>query len=352
MEKLEIPASYTPFIAALRELIRTGAIAAPNLESSPLIDLPVVRQYSGTGASPAKRAYAFIKVLQQVIHQRLEGKEAETANILFGFEGYAGVPIQDRYRAVAKLYNPYWTWENYRKEPLTRHLLAVYLALKREGALTDGLYIKNEHPRKARSGLVGQDWLLEQFDSTFMLPAEQGRPLESIQTRRLRAVCDKIDVYRHYAYVRERGVSAVPQLSLLGAGTVKVIDSYADPSNNLRIYVTEVRFPEPVQYGDSIEFTLHKRVDAEFERVIQKKGWDWYGLVTLASPVESARIGVRFPAHARPASVWRYEDIISGLTRPGAPTDDTRLAVDSSGFVDYRWNDLSAGYSYGIALNW
>jgi GMP synthase (glutamine-hydrolysing) len=47
------------------------------------------------------------------------------------------VPVrpQHRYRAVAKLYNQHWTWENYRKEPLTRHLLAVYLALKREAEI-------------------------------------------------------------------------------------------------------------------------------------------------------------------------------------------------------------------------
>jgi hypothetical protein len=101
----------------------------------------------------------FIKILQEIIKQRLEGKEAQTANILFGFEGYAGVPIQDRYRAVAKLYNPYWSWENYRKEPLTRHLLAVYLALKREADLERGIILHQEHPRKGRSGLVGQDWV-------------------------------------------------------------------------------------------------------------------------------------------------------------------------------------------------
>lgn len=352
MDRLKIPLADAPFIEALRELIRTGVMAAPSLESSPLVDLPIVHRHSGKGASPAKRAYTFIKILQQVIKQRLEGKEAETANILFGFEGYAGVPIQDRYRAVAKLYSPYWSWENYRKEPLTRHLLAVYLTLKREAELASTIPLLEEHPRKARSGLVGQDWVLERFDGLFNLPAEQGQPLESVQTRRLRAVCDKINVYRHYAYVRERGVSSVPQLSLLGPGTATVVDTHVEPSTGLRIYVTEIVFPKPVRYGESIEFTLIKRVDAKLDRVIQDKGWDWYGLVTLASPAESAQIGLRFPAHSRPRDVWRYEDIISGLVRPGAPTDKNRLAIDASGFASCSWSDLSAGYSYGIALGW
>lgn len=352
MEKLVIPTSDAIHIKALRELIRTGAIAAPRLESSPLINLPVVLYHAGPHSSPAKRAYTFISVLQQIIRQRLQGKEAETANILFGFEGYAGVPIQDRYRAVAKLYNPYWTWENYRKEPLTRHLLAVYLALKREIELTQNLFMASQHPREARSGLVGQDWILEQFDGQFVLPSKSGRPIESIQTRRLRAVCDSIDVYRHYAYVRERGISSVPQLSLMGPGTVTITDTHVDNSSGLRIYVTEIKFPEPVQYGDTIEFTILKRVDAQFDHVIQKRGWDWYGLVTLASPAESARIGLRFPLNRRPRSVWRYEDVISGLIRPGAPSKETLIPIDSSGSAQCLWKDLSAGYSYGIALEW
>lgn len=142
MDKFNIPAADAPFINALRALIRTGVMAAPDLERSPLVDLPIVVQHSGPKASPAKRAHVFCKVLRQIIQQRLEGKEARTAATLFGIEEHAGVPIQDRYRAVAKLYNPYWTWENYRKEPLTRHLLTVYLALKREPEFTDELPLK------------------------------------------------------------------------------------------------------------------------------------------------------------------------------------------------------------------
>jgi GMP synthase (glutamine-hydrolysing) len=136
MDKLNILQNDAQYVEALRGLIRTGVRAAPNLESSPLVDMPVVLQRSGHGASPTKRAHVFTTILQEVVRRRLTGKEAQTALILFGLEAYAGVPIQDRYRAVAKLYNTYWTWENYRKEPLTRHLLAVYLALKREVELT------------------------------------------------------------------------------------------------------------------------------------------------------------------------------------------------------------------------
>ena len=352
MDKLKVPDKALIYVEALRELIRTGAMAAPTLESSCLIDLPVVLQRCGANASPPKRAYTFIKILQQVSKQRLEGKDAETACILFGFEGYAGVPIQDRYRAVAKLYSPHWTWENYRKEPLTRHLLAVYLALEREAEL-DSVWPHFGHkPKQARSGLVGQDWVLERFEGLYTFPAEAGQPLEVLQTRQLRATCDSINVWRHQGYVRERGVSAVPQISLFGPGKVSVIDTHVDNASGMRIYITEVTFPEPLRYGQSIEFTLLKRVNAEWDKIICKEGWDWYGLVTLASAVEHARVGLRFSPHKQPRAVWRYEDIISGLVRPGIPTNENRLTIDSTGFVSCSWSDLAAGYSYGIALDW
>ena len=349
---MPIPRADAHYIEALRDLIRTGVMAAPGLEMSPLIDLAVVRRQSGRGASAAKRAYVFIQILQQVIKRRLEGKEAETANILFGFEGYAGVPIQDRYRAVAKLYNPYWTWENYRKEPLTRHLLAVYLALKREVEVPAALPLPGEHLRKARSGLVGQDWILEQFDGLYILPGKDGEPLEAIQTRRLRAVCDRIDTYRQIAYVREHGTSNMPQVSLLGPGNVQISDTFVDTHAGMRVYVTEVTLPKPVHYGETVDFTLLKRVNNNFEQVITQKGWDWYGLVALGSPAEAVNIGVRFPVGKQPREVWRQEDIISGLVRPGEPDEHNRLAVDPSGLVSCAWADLSAGYSYGISLSW
>jgi GMP synthase (glutamine-hydrolysing) len=145
MEKMNIPQADMPYIKELRALIRTGVMAA-YLESSPLIDLAVVVRQSGQDATPAKRAHTFIKMLRHVIKRRLEGKEAETASILFGLDAYAGMPVQERYRAVARLYNPHWTWENYRKEPLTHHLLAVYLALRREAELLHDSPATDEQP--------------------------------------------------------------------------------------------------------------------------------------------------------------------------------------------------------------
>jgi GMP synthase (glutamine-hydrolysing) len=133
--KLNIPELEQSYVDALRALIRSGVMAAPGLENSPLVDLPVVIKRVRPGASPEKRAHEFIEALRQVIHTRLESKDAAIAAMLFGLGDFAGMPIRERYGKVAQLYNPYWSWESYRKEPLTRHLLGVYLALKREAEL-------------------------------------------------------------------------------------------------------------------------------------------------------------------------------------------------------------------------
>lgn len=122
----------TEYLEALRKLIRSGVMGDPTLEDSPLLELPVVQQVSEPEAPPSRRAHHFITILRRIVQERLEGREAETAALLFGFDTYAGVPVQDRYRAVAKLYNPNWTWKNYRREPLTRHFNTILLALKRE----------------------------------------------------------------------------------------------------------------------------------------------------------------------------------------------------------------------------
>ena len=150
---------------------------------------------------------------------------------------------------------------------------------------------------------------MERFDGLYNLPTEEGQPIEVVQTRRLRAISDHVSVWRQEAYVKERGLSGLPEVTLFGPGEIAIIDTHVDSATGMRIFITEVRFPEPIRYGQSIEFTLTRRVQAKLDHVIQSKGWDWYGLVTLKSPMEYASIGLRLPPGRLPRAIWRYEDI-------------------------------------------
>lgn len=135
--KSVVPAHARPHIAALRQLITPGLYAAP-LESSPLINLPVVLARSGTNASAGMRAQTFILALEEVVADRLKGPDQLAARILFAMGDWAGRPVQDRHHRVARLRNRNWTWErNYRKEPLSRDLMAVLLALYRLDDVAD-----------------------------------------------------------------------------------------------------------------------------------------------------------------------------------------------------------------------
>lgn len=352
MDKIQISTSAQTYIEALRTLIRTGAAASPTLTTSCLINLPVVIQRSGNHSSPLRRAHTFISVLRQIIIQRLEGKDIQTALILFGFDAYAGIPIRDRYHAVAKLYSPYWTWENYRKEPLTRHLLAVYLALEREAELPSLAPLLSHELKQGVSGLVGQDWVMERFEAYYNFPTRKGGPLEVLLTRRLRAIADNVPLWQHHAFWRERGVSGVPQIALIGPGVLTVTDDHIESETNMRHYITRVTFPRPVSYGQVVEFTLTKQVAVDFDSLTHRGSQDWYGLVTLKSPADFIHIGLRFPMDALPRTIWKYEDILSGLIRPGTPTKATELFTDDTGFVEHTWTDVPAGYSYGISLEW
>lgn len=127
------PADKTDlYIDALKALISPGVYAAP-LESSPLIDLPVVVRGVGHHASPGARAREFIAVLERVVSQQLRKNDRTAAEMLFALSDWTGKPAQERRDAVAKLRDRNWTWEaNYRKDPLQLDLRRIYLAISRE----------------------------------------------------------------------------------------------------------------------------------------------------------------------------------------------------------------------------
>lgn len=131
------PASAEPFIKALRALIRSGLYAA-QLEQSILIDLDVVVLRTDADATASVRARALIDIFEEIVERRLSRNDRAVAEILFGLGRWSGVGLQERHHAAAKLRNKHWTWENYRKEPLTRDLMHIFLALQREAENISG----------------------------------------------------------------------------------------------------------------------------------------------------------------------------------------------------------------------
>jgi hypothetical protein len=122
------------YVNALKALVAPGLYAA-DLETSALVELPVVALHAGPEATPNAKARHFIRIFEGVITERLVKNDRRAAEILFALDDWAGVPARDRRIAVAKLRDKNWTWESsYRKEPLERDLMMILRALVREEA--------------------------------------------------------------------------------------------------------------------------------------------------------------------------------------------------------------------------
>jgi hypothetical protein len=361
MEKWKIPIEAQPFVDALRELISPGIQAATTLELSPLVDLNVVTTKTGPGAPAAARADFFIEELERIIKEKMQGNDRERALCLFALDAYAGIPARKRYEKIASLHDKHATWESYRKEPLDRFLVAVYLKLYREGVKTSimaapiqgATSVNDSNPRAARQGFVGGDYIINKYESIYNLPTEPGKPREFLQVRQITATSDGVEAWRQSTRWWNKNVDELPDFTLFGPGKLALTyDARLKRTDKPgRVYVTEVKFPQSLKEGDHAEFAILKSHNVTFEEVVHE-GWrDWCGLLGVTIPIENAVESVHFPDAFTPRKVWYFEDLPEWLV-PGVASEDNTLIVDSSGFVTHTWRDLLLGHSYGLAWVW
>lgn len=355
IERFKISPEAKPYVDALRELIRSGAQASPTLETSVLVGLPVVHENVGASASPSRRAATFVELLERVIKQRLSGKSQEAALTLFAFGVAAGVPMTQRYRLVAKMINSHWTWENYRKEPLDRLLLEVYLALFREGDVRGRGIAKHSNAlgtgRETPSAGNG-DYALISREVIYNLPESAGRPREIIDVREIETTADGVEVWRQNFYHWGKGAASTPTATLFGPGELSVTQDSRLKTGPLpgRTYNLEVRFPEPLRTGERVRFAIYRRQETAFDELVRPEWHDGW-CFTPVLQTNSFSLAIRFPRDRRPSKVWHYEDLPEKLA-PGVPTDSNILTPDASGFVSFSWNEPRIGYSCGIEWEW
>ncbi|MFK0249733.1 hypothetical protein ACIQUM_33960 [Amycolatopsis azurea] len=351
MEKFEIPKEVRPYIDALRALMPTGITAAPSLEKSPLIDLEVVQNEVSPSASSLDKATAFVKAMCQLVSSShpgaLMGKEKDTARLLFGLDEWAGIPSRQRYDEVAKLYDKRWKWENFRKEPLDRHLYAVYLALHRSGRLSKG------DDRVDRTSILGLDYKLVDFDITYRMPQRDGDAREELEVREIEALRDGVTSWRARTRYWGKSADSGPDTTLFGAGELRITADtpiLGAGGTRGRAYVTEVVFPEPLKRGERIRFTLLKRQAVAMPELIRPEWQDCY-TVTPALPIDRVSIRVCFPKKANPSDCWHFEGLEDWLV-PGVSSDANRLEADLGNSIQQSWTNPTMGTSCGIAWRW
>lgn len=363
MKKFEIPEQAVPYLDALAKLVSAGVHAAVSLEASPLIDMPLVGYKTGSGAPRGHRALVFIQELEKVVQQQLAGNDTKKALCLFGLGDYAGKPEIERHRQFAKLYDKNATWDTVRREPLTRFLFTVYLALVREGerVLSESgaefkqevAHVSDSTPQSRRiNRLDAGSYSLSSFEQLYNLPRRRGDPREFLQVRELVAADDGVETWRAATRWWGKGADEHPELTLFGPGELSVIyDGKLPHSRSARVITSEVRFPRPLKKDEHIRFVILRRHQTAFEELV-RPGWqDSAGITQVTIPIQSGTVGIRFPESERPSRVWHYEDLPDFLI-PGIAAEDNTLPVDASGFVSFSWRDLIIGLSYGIGWEW
>jgi hypothetical protein len=350
----KIPAEVKPYIEALRSLVQTGVHASPSLERSLLIKLPVVDLEVEAGASLARRADAFITILERVIEQRLDGKLRETASRLFALGEWAGVTQRERYLKAAKLHDPRWKWENYRKEPLTTLLFSVYMSLCRECERLKANSISNQDVEaiQPRDAAVSGNYLISKFEVIYNFPKKPGAPRELLELREIKALGDGVKSWQQ-SLKHWDDSDEMPAVLFFGSGIFSIGRNKQmrdlEPS---RAYIQEVYFVKPLNKNEIAKFAIAKVETVPFENLVRESGYqDYWGLGSISTPIVSATFSVRFPEGHRPTRAWHYEDLPSWLA-PGAANTSNMVEIDKSNFATASWSDLKVGFSYGLAWEW
>jgi hypothetical protein len=351
MDKFQIPEAARPFTDALRKLVATGVTAAPGLDVSPLVTLKAVMDRLGDNADAHRKAVAFTELLADLTRDgktgALMGKDREVAARLFGMHEWAGVPSRQRYEAIAKLYDKRWTWENFRKEPLDRHLYAVYLALYRQASLPTIAIKRTDESHSMFK------YKLCDYDITYRMPLMPGQPREELEVREIEALTDGVESWSASTRYWGKAVDVGPDVTLFGPGNLVIrADTPITGSGGTpgRAYITEVMFPTPLKKGQRIRFTLLKRQVVNFDDLVRPEWQDCQSL-TPSLPVDRVSIRVNFPEGQTPSDIWYFEDLEDWLV-PGVSSEASRINAEIGNTVVHTWQNPQMSASYGIAWRW
>jgi hypothetical protein len=361
MRRFAIPPDAKKYVDALRSLIRPGVHACQSLSTSCLVDLPIVTVVSSHGLSAEEKALAFIDGLERVVAKRLHGRDRSTASILFALGEYAGMSARDRYALVADLHGHRGSrkWDAFRKEPLDRHLMAVFLAIYREGEElvrqpvgNGGRSVEEPFPTQRPTRISGGDYILRSREVLYNFPTREGAPREVVDRREIEATHDGVIAWRQTMYYWGRGTTRRPAVTLFGPGVLSIeresaIDRISPPG---RAYLLALTFAEPLLAGQRVRFTLHWSHEVRLADIVRDRYHDGWRMAPNI-PTELFSVGVRFPETRRPKSVWHYEHIPEAFA-PGVPTESNSLELGSDAYVSFTWSALLVGYAYGLEWEW
>ena len=194
MQRFQIPNSVRPLIDDLREIGRHGIPAIDDLSGTHLVEL-----LSGPREQSSQQTTRrLIRLIEETIATELQGKEKATAQIYFGCGEFSGIAQRDRYLRIAQLHDRK-RWDEYRKEPLTRHLYAVYLALVRLSGRTGVAGLEKDSFARSTNGdddvESNSGYRLRKRKVTYNFPQREGDPREILDSRKIEALVDGVEIW-------------------------------------------------------------------------------------------------------------------------------------------------------------
>lgn len=343
--KINIPEPAVPYINELKSVVRSGLYAwAPNKDSVLLL-LPTVAEESDDLIT---RRSKLIKLIEYIIHKKLRGIDAAAGAAIFGIDDYAGMPLFDRHRVAVKLYNAYWTWENYRREPYIRFLLSVHnLLISEKLPITQ---IEEAAPKPASMGLIGEDWEMTEFDASYNLP-DKNNELIAIIKYQLVCKAKSADTLRCRVRWRRCGSFEMPTITLLSDGKLDIADSAFDELSGLQTFICKVSLPRAAKYQEEIVVGMLRRMPVLRTAFYDKNRYDWYGITQIRNDKCKVRLTVNFSELRVPEHIWCRESLFNGLIRNDGLKEETRLLVKNDR-ATYEWQNAMAHKSYGISMIW
>lgn len=343
--KVDISESAASFINELKSAVRSGLYAWTPNKNSVLLQLPALMEEPDDFITKRSK---LIELIEYTVRKKLRGIDAVAGAALFGIDDYAGMPLSDRHRVAVKLYDPYWTWENYRREPYIRFLLSVHNFLISQ-KLPMSL-VKETMPKPANMGLIGEDWEMVEFDASYNLP-DKNNELIAIIKYRLICKAESADTLRCRVRWRQCGSSEAPTITLLSNGDIDTSDNAFDELSGLQTFICKVTLPHTMQYQEEATVEMLRRMPVLKESFYSKGRYDWYGITQMQSSDCKVRLTINFSEHCTPKHVWRRESLFNGLVRKDGLEEKTRLPI-KKGRTTYEWQDTIARKSYGISIIW
>lgn len=166
------------------------------------------------------------------------------------------------------------------------------------------------------------------------------RFLEHQQERRLISLVDGAEGFRYHC--SDRDSSGRTRLIAVAGCTVDPPEYVAGGSLHL------LRFPEPLNRGDSHDFTFREVLE-DLDTQVTAPDDDFAGQ-SFETPALVYRQEVTFLGD-RPPVRWAY-DKLSRVERPGSPEKDELLRFENSGSLRKEFHQLYGGFFSGIAWRW